>query len=626
MAPRMLARYEIRAQIARTSMSTVYEGWDSIIDRKVAIKTLSIGQGNDIDSLEIVARFKKEAKAAGKLNHPHIVSIFDCGESDGSAYIVMEFVEGKSLKALLDARRPLVLRDAVRIMSEVLSGLHYSHQKGVVHRDIKPSNIVLSANGTAKITDFGIARLENSTATQVGAILGTPAYMSPEQLVGDPVDARTDIYSAGVLLYQMLTGVPPFEGGFATITHKVLNTRPIQPSKVSVQSPPALDGIVAKAMARNPQQRFASAEHFAREMQAAADATMVNLRPKATGAASPPARPPRRAAPVGGNAMILGAASVALCAAIMVGWYVIPHGKGLAANAPPGGIAILKNVDAGNGRHQPPAGQQEPQPPAAPDKVPGYATDGKSPQVIPVAQDKAAPPAPQAPAPQVPAPPAPRSGAQADAASLPSPAASDQPDAHRSNFSWKPEDAWTPGDVAPAPDGSRSPAAHAGNRQRPRSNVPASTQRRRAANPRDDSENQSDAKGRGDSSGNPAAAEGRTNGTARSEPNGSKTGIAPGPRNFGNLDTDGNGSGKFVEQKDQAGRPAPDDANSRKAGPDAGAAAVVQDIDSQKAAGTQDHGASPAPSRPPERFIGSYGLDSSGNRVFIPNQSFIPDK
>jgi serine/threonine protein kinase len=268
-----LGKYEIKRPLGRGAMGTVYEGWDPIIARRVAIKTVRLPYESDPETEEALARFRREAQAAGRLNHPNIVGVFDYGETSDLAYIVMEFVDGPPLKSLLDRQDRFVLADTVRIMEDVLAGLHYSHERGVVHRDIKPANVMLTGTGQAKIADFGIARIESSSMTQAGTVLGTPAYMSPEQFMGQVVDARTDIYSSGVLLYQLLTGERPFEGGMSAIMHKALNTDPPSPSQLSVTAPPSFDAVVRRAMARRPEDRYRSATEFAAAIRAALSAS-----------------------------------------------------------------------------------------------------------------------------------------------------------------------------------------------------------------------------------------------------------------------------------------------------------------------------------------------------------------
>ncbi|MGC1411986.1 MAG: serine/threonine-protein kinase, partial [Acetobacteraceae bacterium] len=290
-----LGKYEIKRPLGRGAMGTVYEGWDPIIARRVAIKTVRLPDNDDPETEEALARFRREAQAAGRLTHPNIVGVFDYGETNDLAYIVMEFVDGPPLKTWLDKQERFALADAVRVMEDLLAGLQFSHERGVVHRDIKPANVMLTSSGQAKIADFGIARIESSSMTQAGTLLGTPAYMSPEQFMGQVVDARTDIYSSGVLLYQLLTGERPFEGGMSAIMHKALNTEPPAPSQLSVTAPPSFDAVVRRAMAKRPQDRFASAKAFAEAIRAA---VTQQAEPAAdaddqTMFTPPPAPPPR---------------------------------------------------------------------------------------------------------------------------------------------------------------------------------------------------------------------------------------------------------------------------------------------------------------------------------------------
>ncbi len=262
-----LGKYELLHVLGKGAMGTVYEGFDPIIHRRLAIKTVRLPDADDAEAQEELARFKREAQAAGRLSHPNIVGVFDYGETPEIAYIVMEFVDGTTLKHVLDKKERFETGEVVRIMEGLLAGLQFSHDRGVIHRDIKPANIMLTKAGEVKIADFGIARIESSSMTQAGTMLGTPSYMSPEQFMGQTVDARTDIYSSGVMLYQLLTGEKPFEGGLTAIMHKVLNTEPPPPSALSVTVPHAFDAVVMKAMAKRPQDRFGSAAEFAQALK-----------------------------------------------------------------------------------------------------------------------------------------------------------------------------------------------------------------------------------------------------------------------------------------------------------------------------------------------------------------------
>ncbi len=262
-----LGKYEIRSVIGRGAIGTVYEGWDPILARKVAVKTLPL-LSVDEDGREKQARFLREARAAASLYHPNIVAVYDYGETDRLAYIVMELISGRPLDALLEHGARLPPAEAAAIMDGLLAGLQHSHERGVVHRDIKPANIVLSTSGAVKITDFGIAHLESSDMTRIGSVMGTPAYMAPEQVLGEAVDARTDIYAAGVVLYQMLLGRRPFEGGTASIMHKIVNAQPNLQGALLDGTLPGIVAVLGKALAKNPDDRYASARELARALHA----------------------------------------------------------------------------------------------------------------------------------------------------------------------------------------------------------------------------------------------------------------------------------------------------------------------------------------------------------------------
>ncbi|MBX3668738.1 MAG: serine/threonine protein kinase [Rhodocyclaceae bacterium] len=267
--PAKLGKYEIRRELGQGAMGIVYEGYDPFIDRRVALKTVRPDRLDSADAEESLARFRREAQAAGRLSHPNIVAIYEFGEDAGTTYIAMEFVKGRELKEFFDRDERFPLPEVARIMGELLDALDAAHRAGVVHRDIKPSNIFLLENGSVKVGDFGIARLESSNLTQAGSVIGTPAYMSPEQFMGQTVDGRSDVFSAGVLLYQFLTGEKPFTGTFTTIMHKVLKEDPLPPSELNVQVPPRFDAVVRRALAKRPAERFASARDFRVALSAA---------------------------------------------------------------------------------------------------------------------------------------------------------------------------------------------------------------------------------------------------------------------------------------------------------------------------------------------------------------------
>jgi serine/threonine protein kinase len=299
-----LGKYLIRRELGKGAMGVVYEGFDPVIERVVAIKTILPQQLSAEEAQGVLARFKREAQAAGRLNHPHIVGIYDYGEvvaeddhtmvaaPAGSqapeqrvAYIAMEFVKGRELRDYFEANERFALPEVQRIMAEMLGALAHAHANGVVHRDMKPANLIVLDDGTIKVADFGIARVEKSELTQAGTVMGTPSYMSPEQFMGQTVDGRSDIFSCGVILYQFLTGEKPFTGNTTTIMYKVLREEPLAPSMLNVALPAAFDGVVKKAMAKNPDDRYQTAADFSAAIKAAVssqvgsqsdDATIVN--------------------------------------------------------------------------------------------------------------------------------------------------------------------------------------------------------------------------------------------------------------------------------------------------------------------------------------------------------------
>ncbi len=272
-----IGKYEIRREIGRGAMGVVYEAYDPLIKRMVALKTIRPDQLAGGDSAGTIARFRREAQAAGRLNHPNIVSIYDFGEEAGTWYIAMEFVQGRELKACFEANERFRVADIVRIMTQILGALEYSHRQGVIHRDIKPANIFLLADGSVKVADFGIAHIEASNLTQVGTVLGTPSYMSPEQILGLPVDGRSDLFSAGVILYQFLTGERPFAGSATTTMQKVLKEEPLPPSTLNIQVVPLMDAVVRKALAKQADERYATAQEFADAIRAAVPAATAPI-------------------------------------------------------------------------------------------------------------------------------------------------------------------------------------------------------------------------------------------------------------------------------------------------------------------------------------------------------------
>jgi tRNA A-37 threonylcarbamoyl transferase component Bud32 len=255
-----LGRYDIISELGKGAMGVVYKAYDPVIDRLVAIKTIN-KQLVDLDEVDALSRLRREAQSAGRLSHPNIVSIYDYGENDRFAYIAMEFIDGKPLNALM-SDEPMAPAKAVSVMRQLLAALDYSHDKKVVHRDIKPANILVMDDGLVKITDFGIARIESSTLTQAGAFLGTPAYMSPEQVRGETADQRSDLFSAGVVFYELLGGQRPFSGAGAALAYQIVNSPPPRLSQVNARIPTAMSDVIEKALTKDAGGRFQSARDF----------------------------------------------------------------------------------------------------------------------------------------------------------------------------------------------------------------------------------------------------------------------------------------------------------------------------------------------------------------------------
>ena len=260
-----LGRYNIERTIGKGAMGVVYEGVDPRLGRRVAIKTILKSHLDEDTAKDYSMRFVREAQAVARLNHPNIVQVYDFGEEGDIAYLVMEFIKGKELKTFFDASERFDLKEAVRIMCELCDALDFAHSAGIVHRDIKPANVMLDAQARTKLTDFGVARVQDSDKTsvertQAGTMVGTPAYMSPEQITGGNVDKRTDVFSAGIILYQFLTGEKPFTGSGAwTIAKKIIQEEPPLPSSLNNAVTALFDAVVNRALAKNPDQRFQSA-------------------------------------------------------------------------------------------------------------------------------------------------------------------------------------------------------------------------------------------------------------------------------------------------------------------------------------------------------------------------------
>jgi eukaryotic-like serine/threonine-protein kinase len=259
-------RYEILRHLARGGMAEVYLAHDLMLDRRVALKVLFPELSTDRNFVE---RFRREAQAAANLSHPNIVSIYDWGEEDGTYFIVMEYIDGRTLGQIIRGEGPLLPERAAEIGADVAGALAFAHKSGVVHRDVKPGNVLISPSGQVKVTDFGIARAANSDQdlTQTGAVMGTATYFSPEQAQGNRVDGRSDVYSLGVVLYEMCVGKPPFSGDNPmAIAYKHVREEPVPPRSVNADVPATFEAIVLQAMAKNPNDRYMSADELRQDL------------------------------------------------------------------------------------------------------------------------------------------------------------------------------------------------------------------------------------------------------------------------------------------------------------------------------------------------------------------------
>lgn len=331
-----LGRYEILEELGRGAMGRVYKARDPQIDRLVAIKLMLPGE--ELPSAQVEewrARFQREARAVGRLTHPHIVALHDLGEAEGRPYLVMEYVQGQSLEAILGERRSLPAELAVALTAQVAEALDYAHRQGIVHRDVKPGNILVTGGQTAKVTDFGIARLGEGDLTRTGFILGSPSYMSPEQVSGLALDGRSDLFGLGAVLYELLSGEKAFPGEtISTITYRIVHEEPTPLKRLNPAFPAALDACLRRALAKDPARRYARGADLARELRGAvalgtataqlaptlADGSARPARPPAPKRAPPPPPPPRR----GGTSPWLWAG---------VGLLVLGLGLGLAVRS-----------------------------------------------------------------------------------------------------------------------------------------------------------------------------------------------------------------------------------------------------------------------------------------------------
>jgi serine/threonine protein kinase/beta-lactam-binding protein with PASTA domain len=321
-------RYEVEARLGTGGMAEVWRGHDRVLNRTVAIKTLLPQYARDTG---FVNRFRREAQAAARLNHPGIVSVYDSGDGD-NPYIVMQFIEGRTLADFLVSGKKMAPMQAAQVAQGIAEALAAAHTHGVIHRDIKPANVMVTRDGKVMVMDFGIARLISGpeTAPQTSAVMGTASYLSPEQAQGHPVDARTDIYSLGAVLYEMLTGRPPFTGDSPmAIAYKQVNATPPPPSSISSDIPAELDAVVMRALSKNPANRYQTAQEFADDLErartgqtvvatpllpAGSDATQVISRPQPTSVL-----PPQEEDRGGSRKVWLGALIALLVIALLAG-------------------------------------------------------------------------------------------------------------------------------------------------------------------------------------------------------------------------------------------------------------------------------------------------------------------
>ncbi|HEX8009824.1 MAG TPA: serine/threonine-protein kinase [Casimicrobiaceae bacterium] len=298
--PEKIGKYLIQSVLGKGAMGVVYKAFDPGIERVVAVKTVRKDLVDPDLAAQVMARFQNEAKAAGRLLHPNIVSVYEYGEDERNAFIAMEYVEGTGLREYLNRKATFDIGQIVAITSQLLLALDFAHERGVVHRDVKPANLILTGSGALKVADFGIARIDTSNLTNAGMVMGTPSYMSPEQCQGKEIDRRSDLFSVGVVLYELLTGEKPFSGSIEAIAFKICYEDPRPPSAISKLSiSPTLDAVVQTALAKDCAARFQNAKAFNRALRLALDpelsgkremqdATEINLAAVTLQAQSPP--------------------------------------------------------------------------------------------------------------------------------------------------------------------------------------------------------------------------------------------------------------------------------------------------------------------------------------------------
>jgi serine/threonine-protein kinase len=372
-------RYIIMAELGRGAMGVVYKAYDRLIGRLVAMKTIPV----EVEPREyhmLLDRLKQEARAAGMLDHPNIVTVFDVGDEAGLFYFTMQYVEGRTLESLRQEKELLPVEQVLDIAEQACSALAFAHKAGIIHRDIKPSNLMLTAQGALKVMDFGIAKLGNAGLTKAGMVLGTPSYLAPEQAAGRRVDHRSDIFSFGSVLYELLTGEKAFPGESTTsIVYKVMNEDPIPPRIIEPSLPAGLEAIVHKALAKDPNQRFQSCDellqalHDFRQKRVPADATVTSPAPV-------PSAPKKGH---GAGWMVAVAAVIVLAAA--VGFYAVWHRSSIRAPAPE--ARATQTAPSTTSAVERPQTAANTQPIPAP--APPAATESKPPESKPAAETPA---------------------------------------------------------------------------------------------------------------------------------------------------------------------------------------------------------------------------------------------
>src|SRR5450631_626834 len=288
--PQSIGRYRVVGTLGRGAMGAIYKAHDPDIDRPVAIKLIRSDLLDSADREDFIARFRREAQAAGRFTHPNIVGIYDFGLHEGDPFLAMEFVEGAPLSQACPPQGRFATGDAIGIALQILLALHEAHAAGVVHRDIKPANILLLGGRRVKVTDFGIARMDTSNLTQKDAVIGTPSYMSPEQCRGDTVDGRSDLFSTGIVLFEMLAGRKPFIGASAAEVISKLQHQPLPDLRMALPDvPEAVRAVIARSLVKDPVARYASAAEMADHLRAAwaaegaglDDRTVLSVKPRA---------------------------------------------------------------------------------------------------------------------------------------------------------------------------------------------------------------------------------------------------------------------------------------------------------------------------------------------------------